>query len=89
MQVWKFPLHAAEVQKGNKEQLRYCAPIPQLPCTDKPPLNTAELCKWKRSNSGQATLSLRTRANRIIWKSTESPDHDLGHNVLLFLRWLV
>lgn len=88
MQVWKFPLHVAEIQRGNKEQLRHCEPTARPPYTDKPPLNSAELCKWKCSNSGQATLSLREPEPTIIWKSTESPGHDLGHKVLLFLWWL-
>lgn len=58
-QVWKFPLCPAEVEPGSKEQQRCCELLPQPPCTDKPPLNSADLCKQKPSHSRQAIFSLK------------------------------
>lgn len=60
-QVWKSPLLTAAVRTGSKEQLRGCELPPQPPRTDKPPLNSAELCKQKPSNSGQAIFSPKER----------------------------
>lgn len=56
-QVWKSPLLTAAVRTGSKEQRRGRELPPQPPRTDKPPLNSAELCKQKPSNSGQAIFS--------------------------------
>lgn len=58
-QAWKFPPCPAEVEPGSKEQQRCCELPPQPPRTDKPPLNSADLCKQKPSHSGQAIFSLK------------------------------
>jgi len=87
--VWKLPLLTTAVQTGSKEQLRCCEFTPQPLCTDKPPL----LCRALQAETFQFWPSHfqpeRTRANIIIWKSTESPGRDLGHKVLILLCWLV